>query len=102
MSKYLKHICTYEKLQTDQAGKVLMDKYGEPLYEPRVVIHCRREIAVQDIQTNTGAILTSSTRYFTDDKHTIHANDKLDGKIVLKVQEYANQFGEVEGFESYV
>jgi hypothetical protein len=102
MSKYLKHICTYEALKLDQNGNVLMDKYGEPLYEPKVVIHCRREISVQDVQTNTGAILTSSTCYFTDDKHTIHVNDKLDGMTVLKVQEYSNQFGEIEGFESYV
>jgi hypothetical protein len=54
------------------------------------------------VQTNTGAILKSSTRYFTDDKQSIKAGDKLGGKPVLKVQEYINQFGVAEGFESYV
>lgn len=102
MTKYLKQKCTYEKLRFDENGKVLLDKYGEPQYESPVIIKCRRETTVQDVQTNTGAILKSSTRYFTDDNHSIHADDKLDGKAVLKVQEYVNQFGVAEGFESYV
>lgn len=102
MTKFLKQTCTYEKLKRDTNGKVLLDKYGEPLYESPVVIKCRRETNIQDVQTNTGAILKSSTRYFTDDKQSIQANDKLDGKAILKVQEYTNQFGVAEGFESYV
>ena len=102
MSKFLKHICTYEKLILDSKGNVVVDKYGEPMYEPRTIINCRREISVQEILTNTGAVLSSSTRYYTDDKYTIQAGDKLDGKSVLKVQEYVNQQGVVEGYESYV
>ncbi len=102
MTKYLKQKCTYEKLMRDANGKVLLDKFGEPKYETPVVINCRRETTIQDVQTNTGAILKSSTRYFTDDKHSIQANDKLDGNTVLKVQEYTNQFGVAEGYESYV
>jgi hypothetical protein len=102
MSKYLKQQCSYEKLKRNSEGKVLLDKYGEPQYESPVLIKCRREITVQDVQTNTGAILKSANRYFTDDKQSIQANDKLDGKVVIKVQEYINQFGVVEGFESYV
>ena len=102
MSKYLKQKCTYEKLKRDETGRILLDKFGEPQYEDAVVIKCRRETTVQDVQTNTGAILKSTTRYFTDDKQSIQASDKLDGKAVLKVQEYINQFGVAEGFESYV
>lgn len=102
ITKFLKQKCTYEKLQRGEDGKVLLDMYGEPLYEAPVVIKCRRETTIQDVQTNTGAILKSTTRYFTDEKHSIKANDKLDGKTVLKVQEYINQFGKPEGFESYV
>lgn len=102
MTKYLKQKCSYQKLKLDANGKVLLDKYGEPQYEAPVIIPCRCEKVIQEVQTNTGAILKSSTRFFTDDKHSIQANDKLDNKTVLKVQEYVNQFGVVEGFESYV
>lgn len=102
MTKYLKQSCTYERTQRDASGKVLLDKYGEPLYESAVTIKCRREVTIQDVQTSTGAVLKSSTRYLTDDKYHIQAGDKLDGKFVLKVQEYVNQFGAAEGFESYV
>ena len=102
ITKYLKQKCTYEKLKRKEDGTVLLDKFGEPQYEAPVTIKCRREVTVQEVQTNTGATLKSNTRYFTDDKHTIQANDKLDGLIVLKTQEYINQFGKAEGFESYV
>lgn len=102
MTKYLKQKCTYEKLKRREDGEVELDIYGDPQYTDPVTIKCRRETTVQDVQTNTGAILKSTTRYFTDDKQSIQADDKLDGKAVLKVQEYINQFGVVEGFESYV
>jgi hypothetical protein len=102
ISKYLKQQCSYEKTKRDDQGKVKLDKFGEPLYETPILIKCRRETTIQDVQTNTGAILKSSTRYFLDDKHPIQADDKLDGKAVLKVQEYINQFGAAEGYECYV
>ena len=102
MTKYLKQKCTYEKLKRDNNGKALLDKFGEPQYESSVTIKCRCETTIQEVQTNTGAILKSTTRYFTDDKQSVRANDKLDGRPVLKVQEYINQFGVAEGFESYV
>ena len=102
MSKYLKQRCSYEKLMYDLDGRVIFDKFGEPQCEDPVTIKCRREETIQDVQTSTGAILKSSTRYFTDDAQHIRANDKLDGKPVLKVQEYVNQFGVAEGYVSYV
>lgn len=102
MSKYLKQKCTYEKMKLDDNGDVLHDRFGEPQYEAPIVIKCRFETTIQDVQTNTGAILKSSIRFFTDGKQSIRAGDKLGGRPVLKVQEYINQFGEAEGFESYV
>ena len=102
MTKYLKQKCTYEKLKRDASGKAILDKYGEPQYEAPVVVLCRKETTIQEVQTNTGAILKSSTRYFTDGSHTIQVNDRLEGANVLKVQQYVNQFGVTEGFESYV
>ena len=102
VTKYLRQKCTYEKAQRDAQNQVVHDKYGEPQYEAPVVIKCRREQFVQDVQTATGSILKSSTRYITDGLHNIQTADKLDGMYVLKVQEYVNQFGKVEGYESYV
>lgn len=102
MTKYLRQKCTYEKLLRSIDGEILLDKFGDPQYELPEEIKCRRESFVQEVQTNTGAILQSVTRYFTDDRYTIQANDKLDGKPVIKVQECVNQFGNTEGFESYV
>ena len=102
MTKYLKQKCTYEKAKRDENGNILHDKFGDPQYGAPEIIKCRREETIQDVQTSTGAILKSSTRYFTDDKQSIKAGDKLDGKSVLKAQEYINQFGSAEGFESYV
>ena len=86
ISKFLKQKCTYERLKRKEDGTVQFDKYGEPQYEAPEVIKCRREETIQEVQTNTGAVLKSSTRYFTDDKQSIQANDKLDGKAVLKTQ----------------
>ena len=102
MTKYLRQSCMYEKCKLKADGTVSLDKFGEPQYEAPVQIKCRREVSIQDVQTNTGAILKSNTRYFIDGKHTMHADDKLDGKCVLKVTEYTNQLGKTEGFECYV
>lgn len=101
ITKYLKQECIYEQQKRDSNGNALLDKYGEPSYEAPVTIKCRRETFIQDVLTNTGSILKSSTRYYTDENQAIQANDKLDGKPVIKVQEYINQFGKAEGFESY-
>lgn len=102
MTKFLRQTCKYEQCKHNKDGTVSLDKYGEPQYEAPVQIWCRREVSVQDVQTNTGAILKSSTRYFVDDKYRIHADDKFDGMYVLKVTEYINQFGKAEGYECYV
>ena len=101
ITKYLKQKCTYEQQKRDANGKAILDTYGEPSYEAPIVIKCRREKLIKDVLTNTGSTLKSSTRYFTDEKQVIQANDKLDGKPVLQVAEYVNQFGVAEGFESY-
>lgn len=102
MSKYLNQKCTYEKMKRKEDGSVSLDKFGEPSHEAPIVIKCRFETSIQEVQTNTGVVLTSSVRFFTDDKHSIQVGDKLGGKSVIKVQEYINQFGDAEGFESYV
>ena len=102
MTKFLKQSCSFEKAKKNSNGQVQLNKFGEVLYETPTIIKCRRERIVRDVQTSTGAILRSSTRYFTDDSQIIEADDRLDGRIVLEVEEYTNQLGKVEGYESYV
>lgn len=102
ITKFLKQTCSYEAALRDDLGKVQLDAFGEVLYAPARVLRCRREKTVQDVQTNTGAVLRSSTRYFTDESVEINADDRLDGKTVLTVEEYTNQLGKTEGYESYV
>ena len=57
---------------------------------------------MKDVQTSTGAIQRSSTRYFIDETQPVEADDRIDGKTVLEVSEYINQLGKVEGYECYV
>lgn len=102
LTKFLKQTCMYEKCVHNVDGSVKLNKYGVPLYEAPVPIKCRREVSVQDVQTDTGAILKSNSRYFLDDKYEIQVDDKLDGKCILKISEYTNHLGKTEGFECYV
>lgn len=102
MTKFLKQTCQHEKAQRDVNGQVVLNRYGDVQYEPPVTIKCRRERIIRDVQTSTGAILRSSTRYFTDETAPIEPDDRLDGQVILQVEEYTNQLGLTEGFESYV
>lgn len=102
LTKFLRQSCVWEPAVRDAQGVVQLDDFGEVLYEPARPLRCRREKTIKDVQTNTGAILRSSTRYFTDETAEINADDRLDGHAVLVVEEYTNQLGRTEGYESYV
>ncbi|MGN1230069.1 MAG: hypothetical protein ACI4T5_10520 [Prevotella sp.] len=102
MTKFLKQKCVFERAKRSEDGSVQLDQFGEVIYEPPVTLKCRRERVIKDVQTNTGAILRSSTRYFTDESQPIDADDRFDGKTILEVEEYTNQLGKTEGYESYV
>lgn len=101
MTKFLKQTCTFERA-ISQGNGLATDKFGAVLYEPPIRLKCRRERIVKDVQTSTGAILRSSTRYFLDNSQPIVADDKLDGKAVLIVEEYIGSRGLSEGYECYV
>lgn len=102
MTKFLKQTCTFEKALRNNDGTVQLDKYGEIVYSSSKKLKCRREKVIKDVQTSTGAILSSSTRYFTDSSQAINPDDKFDGKVILEVSEYINSQGLSEGYESYV
>lgn len=102
MTKFLKQTCVFEKALRNEDGTTKLDKFGEVMYASPQKLKCRREKIVKDVQTNTGAILSSSTRYFTDESQPIDPDDRFDGKVVLEVSEYINSQGLPEGYESYV
>ena len=101
MTKFLRQRCVLERVNRDLNGVPRLDKYGEPSYLPAMSLPCRREGYVRDVQTNTGSILRSSTRYFLDNTVEVLTGDKLDGKVTLAVAEYINGTGSVEGYECY-
>lgn len=102
MTKFLKQTCSFEKALRNSDGTTKLDKFGEVMYAAPKSIKCRRERIIKDVQTNTGAILSSSTRYFVDEVQVIEPDDRFDGKAVLEVEEYVNAQGATEGYECYV
>lgn len=102
MTKFLKQTCSFERVRRNDEGTAVLDKYGEPQYDSPIKIKCRRERLVKDVQTSTGAVLRSTTRYFVDESQPIEVDDRFDGKTILSVEEYINQLGTTEGYECYV
>lgn len=102
LTKFLRQECVFEKAQRDDVGNVKLNAYGDILYEKARTVKCRRERFVRDMQTNTGATLKTSSRYFLDETHPVEADDRIDGKVILSAEEYTNQLGRCEGYECYV
>lgn len=102
MTKFLRQKCQFEQAQRNTDGTVKLNDYGDILYEAPQELKCRREKYVKDIQTNTGAILKASTRYFLDEHVEVQADDRIDGHVILSAEEYTNQLGRCEGYECYV
>lgn len=102
LTKFLKQECRYESAQRDDAGKTALSIYGDILYNAPVTLKCRRERLVTDIQTGSGAVLKTTSRYFFDTRVEVRADDRIDGHVVLSAEEYTNQFGKCEGYECYV
>ena len=102
MTKFLKQTCRIENARRNADGTTRLSEYGDVLYNASREAKCRREKYVRAVQTNNGAIVTASTRYFLDESVSIDADDRIDGHVVLTVEEYTNQFGTCEGYEVYV
>lgn len=102
MTKFLKQTCLFERATRNEYNEIQLDKFGVIHYEDPVEIKCRREKIFKSVQISNGSILQSSIRYFIDDSVLIEVNDKLDNKVILEVEEYINNLGQVEGYEVYV
>ena len=102
MTKFLKQTCSFEKARRDTNDTVLLNDFGDVIYNTSITLPCRRERYVRDMRTSTGAVIKTSSRYFLDEAVEIKVDDKIDGHTVLELTEYTNQFGECEGYEVYV
>ena len=102
MTKFLKQTCQLQSYQLDANSEPLLNDFGELQYNTATNCKCRREQLIQDVYSPNGAILKSSTRYFLDESTEVLANYKIDGKIVISVQEYVDQVGAVVGYEVFV
>ena len=102
MTKYLKQTCQIEPYKQDAEGQPEHNRFGELIYKPAVTCKCRRESVLKDVRTENGSFLKSNARYFFDETTDIKINYKIDGSVVLSVEEYTNERGECEGFEVHV
>ena len=96
----MKQTCTFAAAVRDASGKIVLNKYGEAEYEAPITLKCRRERTTKDVLTANGSVVRSASIYYTDESQVIRPDDKIDGKVVLGVEEYTNELGLTEGFES--
>lgn len=101
MTKFLKQTCTFEAALRDKSGSVQLNKYGEVVYQKPVSLKCRREATTKDVQTTNGALAVQTTAYYVDNAQQIRVDDRVDGRVILTVNEYVNAQGYVEGYEFY-
>lgn len=84
----------------DASGEIALNKYGEAQYGAPTTLKCRRERTTKDVLTANGSVVRSASIYYTDESTVIRPDDRIDGKVVLSVEEYTNELGKTEGFES--
>lgn len=102
MTKFLKQKCQVEAYKRDDKGDPELNRFGEIVYEDPIQCRCRCEKIVKDVQTINGSIVRSTARYFLDEKVELLADYRIDGRVLLTVEEYTNELGTVEGYEVYV
>lgn len=100
MTKFLKQTCILETAVRDEAGNVALNRYGEMEYNSPINLKCRRERTTKDVLTANGSVLKSASIYYTDESVLIRTDDKIDGRVVLSVEEFTNEHGQTEGFKS--
>lgn len=102
MTKFLKQTCQVEAYVLTEEGNAETNRFGEIIYQEPVECRCRREKCVKDVQTANGSVVQATTRYFLDDSFELQPDYRIDGHVVLTVEEYINGLGKSEGYEVYV
>lgn len=102
MTKFLRQKCKVQPYEVDAAGNPMYNDFGELQYQPPKVCNCRHEISFRDVQTSSGQLVKSTSRYYLDESLEIKADYKIDDRAVLSVASYVNGLGLCEGYEVYV
>jgi hypothetical protein len=96
MTQYLNQYAIYE-----QHIPGTVDMYGKAAYRPSKTIKCRRELADKEITDRTGKTALSTVTYYLDTSIGPAIGDKLDGRLVLAVEEYVIGVGVLIGWECH-
>lgn len=102
MTKFLKQTCQVEAYEVDENGNPERNRFGEIIYKAPMKCKCRREKIVKDVQTQNGSVVQATNRYFLDETVELQADYRIDGHVLLTVEEYTNEHGKCEGYEVYV
>lgn len=97
ISGYLNQTCQYEILD-EAAG---LDLFGGGAYFAPISIPCRRELAETEIKDKSGKTVLSSVTYFLDTTVEPAMGDRIDGRLVLGLQDYTLGSGVLIGWEVY-
>lgn len=98
LARFLNQTCTIEKYdpETDVT-------YGDARFLPPVTVPCRKESFFRMVQNEDQQIVKSSSRYFIGPDTPVEAwQDKVDGRLVLDVQDYVWLDGSKVGYEVVV
>ena len=102
MTKFLRQSCSVARAVRDSQGNALVDRYGLPQYGAPSTYKCRKETSEEIIQVDNGRMVRSTAVYYFDDSVAVSIGDTIDGKPVLKVDDYVNAYGIRIGGEVYV
>lgn len=102
MTKFLKQTCSVEAYTLDEQGQVVMNRFGDIVYQPPQTCKCRHEISAQDVLTTNGDIIKSTSRYYLDQSMELQTDYRIDGKPILTLNTLVNERGGIEGYEVYV
>lgn len=102
MTKFLRQKCQVEAYALDESGNPEHNRFGELIYQPPKTCRCRCEKITKDIKTDNGSIVQSKARYFLDGSMEIMTDYRIDGHVLLSVEDYINEYGKCEGYEVYV
>lgn len=102
MTKFLRQQCRVEPYKVNAKGEPVYNDFGELQYQPAKSCRCRHEVSFRDVQTSSGQLVKSTSRYFLDERLEIKADYKIDGRAVLSVSTYVDGLGQCEGYEVYV
>ena len=98
LTQFLNQTCSIEKFDS-----AYDDVHADNRFLPPVLAKCRRESYFREFESSTGTMVRSQARYFLDFDTPVEAwKDKIDGRVVIDVQDYPWLDGSVIGYEVVV